>query len=97
MMITTPSCDRLMRHVLRDVRDSVLVNAGFTYKLRYLGLNWYDIRVMRPGGQRSAFIEIIIDEYANPEDRGVRGAVMRYGDIPRAQIALIMDAIIERL
>ncbi len=86
-----------VRRAVRDVRNNVLVNEGLIYKLRDLGSNIWYLRIHRPGGQRCARIEIIIDEYDNPENRGVRGAIIRYGDIPRHQIALIMDSIMERL
>lgn len=86
-----------MRPILRDVRNSVLSEAGFTYKLRYRGDNIWTIRIGHPNAIRSARIQIIIDEYTNPEDRGARGAVFTYGDIQRSDITLIMNSLMERL
>jgi len=86
-----------MRAIMNQIRNNVLQNYNFTYKLRYLGENIWSLRIRTPNANRPARIEIIIDEYDNPEDRGARGAVFTYGDIPRNQVALIMDAIMERI
>ena len=86
-----------MRSIIREVGRSVLPNSNMSYRLRYLGENIWTLRIRHPNMARSARIEIIVDEYDNPEDRGARGAVFTYGDIPRVQVALIMDSIMERL
>jgi hypothetical protein len=86
-----------MRAIMNQIRNNVLQNCNFTYKLRYLGENIWTLRIRSPNANRPARIEIIIDEYANPEDRGARGAVFTYGDIPRNQVAIIMDSIMERI
>lgn len=86
-----------MQSIIREIRRQVLPNSDLRYKLRYLGENIWTLRVRHPNLNRCARIEIIIDEYDNPEDRGARGAVFTYGDIPRYQITLIMNAIMERL
>jgi len=88
-----------MRSIIREIKQDVLPNEGFGYKLRYLGENIWTLRVRHPSPNlsRSARIKIVVDEYDNPEDRGARGAVFTYGDIPRNQITLIMDSIMERL
>jgi hypothetical protein len=86
-----------MATILREVRHNVLPNAGLTYKLRYLGDNIWTIRIRHPNAVRSARIEVVVDEYTNPEDRGARGAVFTYGDIQRNDITLIMNSLMERL
>lgn len=86
-----------MQSIINEIRQNVLQNYILTYRLRYLGENIWSLRIRSPNGNRSARIEIIIDEYDNPEDRGARGAVFTYGDIPRNQVALIMDSIMERI
>jgi hypothetical protein len=86
-----------MRGIIRDIKRNVLPNAELTYKIRYLGENIWSLRILRPNMRRSARIEIIIDEFNNPDDRGARGAVFTYGDIPRHQVSLIMDSIMERI
>jgi len=86
-----------MRAILRQIKQQVLPNAGFIYKLRYLGENIWTLRIRHPNMVRSARIEIIVDEYDNPEDRGARGAVFTYGDIPHNQVSLVMDSFMERL
>ena len=86
-----------MESIIREVKRYVLPNADLRYKLRYLGENIWTLRICHPNMNRCARIEIIVDEYDNPEDRGARGAVFTYGDIPRDQIGLIMDSILERL
>lgn len=86
-----------MRSIIREIRTNVLPNTNFVYKLRYLGENIWTLRIRHPNMNRSARIEIIVDEYDNPEDRGARGAVFTYGDIPHNQVSLIMDSIMERL
>jgi hypothetical protein len=86
-----------MRAILRQIKQQVMPNFGFIYKLRYLGENIWTLRIQHPVSPRYARIEIIVDEYDTPEERGARGAVFKYGDIPREQVALIMDSIMERL
>jgi len=86
-----------MRGIIRDIKRNVLPNAELTYKIRYLGENIWSLRILRPNMRRSARIEIIIDEFNNPDDRGARGAVFTYGDVPRDQVSLIMDSIMERI
>ena len=86
-----------MRAIIRDIKRNVLPNVVLTYKIRYLGENIWSLRILRPNMRRSARIEIIIDEFNNPEDRGARGAVFTYGDIPHDQVSLIMDSIMERI
>jgi hypothetical protein len=86
-----------MHAIMNEIRNNVLQNYNLTYKLRYLGENIWSLRIRSPNANRPARIEIIIDEYDNPEDRGARGAVFTYGDIPRNQVALIMDSIMERI
>ena len=86
-----------MAAILREIRHNVLPNAGFIYKLRYLGDNIWTIRIRHPNAVRSARIEVVVDEYTNPEDRGARGAVFTYGDIQRNDITLIMNSLMERL
>lgn len=86
-----------MLTIIRNIRNSVLPNSGLRYRLRYLGENIWTLRVRNPNLARSARIEIIVDEYDNPEDRGARGAVFTCGDIPYNQISLIMDSIMERI
>jgi len=86
-----------MPSIIDDIRNNILQNLGFTYKLRHLGDNIWTLRVRAVNYERSAHIEIIIDEYTEPEDRGARGAVFTYGDIPRNYIQIIMDSIMERI
>jgi hypothetical protein len=86
-----------MRSIIREIKHNVLPNADFSYKLRYHGENIWVLRIQRPNSNRRAKIEIIVDEYEQPEDRGARGAVFSYGDIPREQVRLIMDSIMERI
>jgi hypothetical protein len=87
-----------MGSIIRDVRRNVLINEEYMYRLRNIGPNIWTVRIFLPnGGGRFARVEIIVDEFEQPEDRGVRGAVLRYGDIPRQHIAIIMDSILERL
>jgi hypothetical protein len=86
-----------MRSIINDIRNNVLHNYQLSYKLRYLGQNIWFLRIRTPNSLRSARVEIIIDEYADPEDRGARGAVFTYGDVPRVQVDLIMNSIMERI
>jgi hypothetical protein len=86
-----------MRAIIREVKRHVLPNADLRYRLRYLGENIWTLRIRHPNMERCARIEIIVDEFDNPEDRGARGAVFTYGDIPHSQVSLIMDSIMERL
>ena len=84
-------------NAIRQVRDTVLPNADLVYKLRDKGYNVWHLKITSPLGPNSAKVELIIDEFDDPEDRGVRGFVYRLGDVPRDQITLIMDSIMERL
>jgi hypothetical protein len=86
-----------MQSIILEIKHNVLPNAEFKYRLRYRGENIWTLRIRHPNLIRCARIEIIVDEYDNPEDRGARGAVLSYGDIPRDQVALIMDSIMERI
>ena len=86
-----------MYEIMDDVRNNVLSNVHLIYKIRDLGENIWSISIRMPNGARRARIEIIIDEYANPEDRGARGAVFTYGSVPRDYVNTIMDAIMERI
>ena len=86
-----------MASIIRNIRNTVLPNAGYLYKLRYLGENIWTLKVSHPDGQRSARIEIIVDEFEDPEDRGARGAVFHVGSIPQEHVHLIMNSIMERL
>jgi hypothetical protein len=86
-----------MRSIIREVKNNVLPNVELNYKLRYHGENIWMLRIQRPNSNRRAKIEIIVDEYEQQEDRGARGAVFSYGDIPREQVRLIMDSIMERI
>jgi len=86
-----------MAAILCEIGQNVLPDAGLTYKVRYLGDNIWTIKICHPNAVRSARIEIVIDEYADPEDRGARGAVFTYGDIQRNVIRLIMNSLMERL
>lgn len=86
-----------MQSIVREVKRDVLPNADLRYRLRYLGENIWTLRIRNPNLNRPARIEIIVDEYDNPENRGARGAVFTYGDIPYDQVSLIMDSIMERL
>jgi len=86
-----------MRAIICSIRAHVLPNAGYIYKLRYLGENIWTLRVSHPNAQRSARIEIIVDEFEDPEERGARSAVFHNGNIPREHIRLLMDSIMERL
>lgn len=85
-----------MWEIIDDIRNTILQNAGLTYKLRHLGNNIWTLRI-KPHNGNSARVEIIVDEYADPEERGARGAVYRYGDVPRDQVAMVMDSIMERI
>jgi hypothetical protein len=86
-----------MRSIINDIRHNVLTNYDLRYKLRYLGENIWTLRIRNPNANRCARVEIIIDEYADPEDRGARGAVFTYGDISRVHIDLILNSIMERI
>ena len=86
-----------MRSIIRDIRNSVLPDAGYLYRLRYLGENIWTLKVTNPAVPGSARIEIIVDEFDLPEDRGARGAVFRNGSISEEHIRLIMSSIMERL
>ena len=86
-----------MRSIICSIRAHVLPNAGYIYKLRYLGENIWTLRVSHPNAQRSARIEIIVDEFEHPEERGSRGAVFQHGNIPREHVRLLMESIMERL
>ena len=86
-----------MRNIVSEVKNTVLINQGFTYKLRNIGPNIWTIQIFAPNRERSAKVEIIVDEYENPEDRGARGAIFRYGDISRTHVNIIMNSIMERL
>ena len=82
---------------IRQVRNTVLPNADLSYKLLNKGFNVWHLKITSPLGRRPAKIEFVIDEFDDPEDRGVRGYVYRFGDVPRNQLTLVMDSIIERL
>jgi hypothetical protein len=86
-----------MQSIVNEIRHNVLQNAHLRFKLRYLGENIWTLRVKSLNGPRSAKIEIIVDEYSDPEDRGARGAVFTYGDVPHEHIDLVMHSIIERI
>jgi len=86
-----------MRSIINNIRHNVLHNHDLRYKLRYLGDNIWTLRIRSPNANRSARIEIIVDEYADPEDRGARGAVFTYGDVSRVHVDLIMNSIMERI
>lgn len=86
-----------IRSIVNEVWQTVVPNMNFQYKLRYLGENIWTLRIKNSNLNRSARIEIIVDEYTNPEDRGARGAVFTYGDISHVHINLIMDSIMERI
>jgi hypothetical protein len=82
-----------MRSIVNQVWNTFVPNMNFQYKLRYLGENIWSLRIKNSNLSRSARIEIIVDEYANPEDRGARGAVFTYGDISHVRVNMIMDSI----
>jgi hypothetical protein len=82
---------------IRQVRNTVLPNADLTYKLLDKGSNVWHLKITSPLGPNSAKVELIIDEFDDPEDRGVRGFVYHLGDVPRDQITLVMDSIMEKL
>jgi hypothetical protein len=86
-----------MESIIREIRRHVLPSRDLRYRLRYLGQNIWTLRIRNVNLNRCARVEIIVDEYDNPVDRGARGAVFTYGDIPPHQVALIMDSIMERL
>jgi hypothetical protein len=86
-----------VRNAINDVKNTVLPNADLVYKLRDKGSNVWHLTITSPLGPKSSKIELIIDEFDDPEDRGVRGFVYRLGDVPRDQITLVMDSIMERL
>jgi hypothetical protein len=86
-----------MHSIIQEVKNNVLPNVELNYKLRYHGENIWTLRIRRPNSNRRAKIEIIVDEYEDPEDRGARGAIFSYGDIPPEQLRLIMDSIMERI
>lgn len=86
-----------MRAIVKEVKENALCNENLEYKLKNVEDNIWILYVLGGSGNRSAKIEIIIDEFDQPEDRGVRGFVMRYGDMNRTQVEVIMDSIMERL
>jgi len=86
-----------MHSIIYEIKHSVLPNESFSYNLRTMGYNVWILRISRPNGNRTAKIEIIVDEYEDEYDRGARGSVLRYGDIPRQHVALILDSIMERI
>lgn len=85
-----------MRSVIQEVKENVVQDQNMEYRLKNVENNVWVLYV-RGGGNRSAKIEIIIDEFGQPEDRGARGFVSRYGDVDRGRVELIMDSIMERL
>ena len=96
-MVQHNNTSNAVRNAINDVKNTVLPNADLVYKLRDKGSNVWHLKITSPVGPNSAKIELIIDEFDDPEDRGVRGFVYRLGDVTRDQITLIMDSIMERL
>jgi hypothetical protein len=84
------------REIIHEVKINVLKNEGYMYRLRYLGQDSWQLKVY-PNDGESAKIQINVDNFDNPDDRGARGYVYRYGDVPHDHIAIIMDSIMERI
>ena len=96
-MVQYNNTSNAVRNAINDVKNKVLPNADLVYKLRDKGSNVWHLKITSPLGPNSAKVELIIDEFDDPEDRGVRGFVYDLGDVPRDQITLVMDSIMERL
>jgi hypothetical protein len=84
------------REIIQEVGTTVLKNERYMFRLRYLGNDSWQLKVY-PNDGESAKIQINVDNFDNPDDRGARGYVYRYGDVPDEHIAIIMDSIMERI
>lgn len=85
-----------MYNLIQEVEANVLPDKNFRFRIEDMGSNIWLIRISQ-ANKKSAKVEIVIDEFENPEDRGARGSVFRYGELSRRDVSLIMDSIMERI
>lgn len=85
-----------MYNLIQEVEANVLPDKNFKFRIEDMGSNIWLIRISQ-ANKKSAKVEIVIDEFEDPEDRGARGSVFRYGELSRRDVSLIMDSIMERI